>query len=271
MSEFSRRHVLGTAAGATLAAAASATDGSAQGQPPSGPTPPILAGSELPSFRFRLGAVTPKSWDGGWAKEATVTEFPVSQELAGVLMSLSPGGLRELHWHANAAEWAYVISGSCRVTTIDPHGHCEIIDFGPGDVWYFPRGHGHSIQGIGSEDCLFVLVFDNGYFSEFGTFSISDWLGHTAPDVLAKTFGVPAQTFEPWRCRLRAAGLRSLHRERRHRRARSSDRAQQWQLRIDLAHGLGGSQSASPCCSTNFRVPEAAFANFPARQRFMPG
>ena len=57
------------------------------------------------------------------------------------------------------------------------------------------RGFGHSIQGIGSEDCLFVLVFDNGYFSEFGTFSISDWIGHTPPEVLAKNFGVPAQTF----------------------------------------------------------------------------
>ena len=155
----------------------------------------MLAGTELPSFRFRLGAVTPKSWDGGWAKEATVAEFPVSQKLAGVLMSLVPGALRELHWHANAAEWAYVINGQCRVTTIDPQGHSQIVDFGPGDVWYFPRGHGHSIQGIGREDCLFVLVFDNGYFSEFGTFSITDWVGHTPPEVLAKTFGVPAPTF----------------------------------------------------------------------------
>src|SRR5262249_2595615 len=45
------------------------------------------------------------------------------------------------------------------------------------------------------EDCLFVLVFDNGYFSEFGTFSITDWVGHTPPEVLAKYFGVPASTF----------------------------------------------------------------------------
>jgi oxalate decarboxylase len=110
-------------------------------------------------------------------------------------MQLTPGGLRELHWHTNAAEWAYVLKGQCRITTIDPAGRSEIVDFGPGDVWYFPRGHGHSIEGIGREDCLFVLVFDNGYFSEFGTFSISDWLGHTPPEVLAKTFGVPAQTF----------------------------------------------------------------------------
>ena len=195
MTEFSRRNLLGAAAAGGAIVAAAATDGLAEGQPPFGPTPPVLAGAQLPSFRFRLGAVTPKTWDGGSAKEATVAEFPVSEKLAGVLMSLAPGALRELHWHANAAEWAYMIKGQCRVTTIDPAGHSEIVDFGPGDVWYFPRGHGHSIESIGREDCLFVLVFDNGYFSEFGTFSISDWIGHTPPEVLAKNFGVPAQTF----------------------------------------------------------------------------
>jgi oxalate decarboxylase len=195
MSEFSRRDMLSAAAAGGMIAAATSTDGLAEGQPPFGPTPPVLAGAQLPSFRFQLGAVAPKSWNGGWAKEATVAEFPVSEKLAGVLMSLNPGGLRELHWHANAAEWAYVIKGQCRVTTINPQGQSQIADFAAGDVWYFPRGFGHSIQGIGAEDCLFVLVFDNGYFSEFGTFSISDWVGHTPPEVLAKNFGVPATTF----------------------------------------------------------------------------
>ena len=195
MSEFSRRGMLSAAAAGGMVAAATSTDGLAEGQPPFGPTPPVLAGAQLPSFRFQLGAVAPKSWNGGWAKEATVAEFPVSEKLAGVLMSLNPGGLRELHWHANAAEWAYVIKGQCRVTTINPQGQSQIADFAAGDVWYFPRGFGHSIQGIGAEDCLFVLVFDNGYFSEFGTFSISDWVGHTPPEVLAKNFGVPASTF----------------------------------------------------------------------------
>jgi oxalate decarboxylase len=88
-----------------------------------------------------------------------------------------------------------VIDGRVRVTIIDPQGQCEIVDFGPGDVWYFPRGHGHSIQGLGPGICTFVLVFDNRYFSEFGTFSITDWLGHTPPEVLALNFGVPAATF----------------------------------------------------------------------------
>ena len=93
MSEFSRRDMLSAAAAGGMIAAATSTDGLAEGQPPFGPTPPVLAGTQLPSFRFRLGAVTPKSWNGGWAKEATVAEFPVSEKLAGVLMSLAPGGL----------------------------------------------------------------------------------------------------------------------------------------------------------------------------------
>jgi oxalate decarboxylase/phosphoglucose isomerase-like protein (cupin superfamily) len=120
------------------------------------------------------------------AEDTLVAAGPEIEKLAGVYMTLEPGGLRELHWHANAAEWAYVIEGRCRVTTIDPQNQCEIVECGPGDVWYFPRGHGHSIQRPGPGTCTFVLVFDNGYFSEFGTFSITDWLGHTPPDVLAK-------------------------------------------------------------------------------------
>jgi oxalate decarboxylase len=156
----------------------------------------ILDGPTLPSFRFPLGSAQPRTFDGGWAKEATVKNFPASQNIAGVAMALMPGALRELHWHANAAEWAYVISGTCRITVIDPENRVEKADMGPGDVWYFPRGHGHSIQGTGTEECKFILVFDNGSFSDFATFSISDWLAHTPLEVLAKNFKMSSSTFK---------------------------------------------------------------------------
>src|SRR6266511_3699111 len=198
MTAMSRRNLMGgtAAVGSLLATAGNTSRAFAAGeQPPAGPIPAPLSGKELPSFRYPLGGHTTHTYKGGWAKEATVAEFPVSEKLAGVLMVLTPGALRELHWHANAAEWAYVIDGRCRVTTIDPKGHSEVADFDAGDVWYFPRGHVHSIQGLGPDDCRFILVFDNGYFSEFGTFSITDWIGHVPPEVLQKNFGVPAGTF----------------------------------------------------------------------------
>jgi oxalate decarboxylase len=111
-------------------------------------------------------------------------------------MRLEPGAMRELHWHATAAEWAYVNKGRVRTTVIGPRGETETNEFEPGDVWYFPRGHGHMLECLGTEPCHFVLIFDNGYFSEFGTFSISDWIGHTPKALLAKNFGLPESTFD---------------------------------------------------------------------------
>ncbi len=146
----------------------------------------------LPAFRFAMEDQTPRTGNGGSAREASVTQFPVSQGIAGVSMRLAPGTMRELHWHANAAEWAYVVKGHCRATIYSPDGSSELADFGPGDVWYFPRGHGHSIQGLGPGECHFILVFDNGAFSEFATFSFSDWLAQTPADVVAQNLGLPA-------------------------------------------------------------------------------
>ncbi|MCF0059284.1 cupin domain-containing protein [Dyadobacter sp. CY356] len=132
---------------------------------------------------------------GGTAKEATVEEFPVSQSIAGVTMRLNPGSFRELHWHSIAAEWAYVLEGKVRTTVISPDGSTSTDDFEVGDVWYFPKGHGHSLQCIGNKPCHFLLGFDSGHFSEFGTFSVTDWLHNLSPEILAKNTGLPISAF----------------------------------------------------------------------------
>jgi oxalate decarboxylase len=156
---------------------------------------PLLDGDELPTFRFALEQSEGKVIGGSSGKEVTVRQLPISRGMAGVSMRLEPGAMRELHWHATAAEWAFVLQGRCRTTVIDPEGFSETNDFDPGDVWYFPRGHGHSIQCLGHEPCHFILVFDNGSFSEFGTFSVTDWVGHAPPRLLAKNLGLPEATF----------------------------------------------------------------------------
>jgi len=144
----------------------------------------------IPDFKFDIEAT--KGWvgEGGSAKEATVEEFPASQNIAGVSMRLKPGGIRELHWHAIAAEWAFVIRGRILATVMSPSGQPATDIFEPGDIWYFPRGHGHALQNISSEDSHFVLGFDDGRFSEFGTFSITDWVGRTPQTVAARNLGL---------------------------------------------------------------------------------
>lgn len=157
---------------------------------------PLLAGKDLPTFKFELEKSQGKVIGNSFGKEATVEQLPISKGIAGVSMKLEPGAMRELHWHATAAEWALVLEGRVRTTVIDPEGRAETNDFEPGDVWYFPRGHGHMLEALGDEPTHFILIFDNGYFSEFGTFSITDWLGHTPKALLAKNFGLPESAFD---------------------------------------------------------------------------
>jgi oxalate decarboxylase len=144
----------------------------------------------IPDFKFDLEAVQGWVGEAGSAKEATVEEFPVSQNIAGVSMRLKPGGMRELHWHAIAAEWAFVINGTVQATVISPTGQPATDFFGPGDLWYFPKGHGHAVQNIGNTEAHFILGFDDGHFSEYGTFSITDWIGHTPAPILARHLGL---------------------------------------------------------------------------------
>jgi oxalate decarboxylase len=149
----------------------------------------------MPDFKYSLDGGKPKVTSGGWAKEATIEQLPISKGIAGVHMFLDAGASRELHWHAIAAEWAYVLEGECQTMVIDPSGQREVNNFGPGDLWFFPKGHGHSIQTIGTKPCHFILSFDNGAFTEHGTFSVTDWISLTPEDMLASNFGVPKEMF----------------------------------------------------------------------------
>lgn len=155
--------------------------------------PPVTDAGLMPNLKMSFSDTHMQLNHGGWSREITVRDLPIATTLAGVNMSLTPGGVRELHWHQQA-EWAYMIWGSARITAMDASGRNFIADVGPGDLWYFPAGLPHSIQGL-EEGCEFLLVFDDGHFSDLNTLSISDWFAHTPKDVLSANFGVPENTF----------------------------------------------------------------------------
>lgn len=155
--------------------------------------PPATDAGLMPNLKMSFSDTHMQLNHGGWSREITVRDLPIATTLAGVNMSLTPGGVRELHWHQQA-EWAYMIWGSARITAMDASGRNFIADVGPGDLWYFPAGLPHSIQGL-EEGCEFLLVFDDGHFSDLNTLSISDWFAHTPKDVLSANFGVPENAF----------------------------------------------------------------------------
>lgn len=221
MSLFSRRNMLAfSAAGAVAATTAKAATFGDPDEPPQGAinanpgsrsdpgpqdpplasqfpdaiTPPATDVGDMPEFWATFNNAPRRIQNGGWARQVTQADFPISTAVSGVNMRLDAGGIRELHWH-QAAEWGFMTNGQCRVTVMDPQGRAYVQDVGVGELWYFPAGYPHSLQGIGPDGAEFLLVFDDGSASEFNTLLVTDWVAHTPPEVLGLNFGVPADSF----------------------------------------------------------------------------
>jgi oxalate decarboxylase len=220
-AEFTRRKFLATGSAAMLAATAgaklSAQEASKSPRSPDhhlpnetdpGPKNAVVEG-ENPSaawgvetdagtvrpFKYPFAMARKRIESGGWTRQVTARELPISKTIAGVEMRLTAGGVRELHWHVSA-EWAIMLYGNARITAVDSQGRSFVSDVGEGDLWLFPQGVPHSIQGLGPDGARFLLVFDDGDFNEFETFLLTDWLTHTPREVLAKNFNAPEAAFD---------------------------------------------------------------------------
>ena len=218
--QFSRRRFLGVSSAALAAGAGSLLVGSASAQDASktrtdrsatdpGPANKALdaqnSDSEWPpstdskspvaTFKYPFSLANKRTYEGGWSREVTVRELPVSKTMAGVNMRLMAGGVRELHWHT-AGEWAIMLYGAARITAIDADGKSFVADVKKNDLWYFPTGIPHSIQGLEPDGAEFMLVFDDGEFSESETVLLSDSMAHLPPEVLSKNFGVANQALK---------------------------------------------------------------------------
>lgn len=163
----------------------------AEGRHPDLLAPPETDHGTLPNLKFPFAMTHTRLEVGGWSREVTVRELPVATTLAAVNMHLDRGGVRELHWHRQA-EWAYVLKGRVRVTAVDEQGRSFVDDVDRGDLWYFPAGIPHSLQGLGQDGAEFLLVFDDGAFSENSTFLLTDWVAHTPKALLRRHLGASA-------------------------------------------------------------------------------
>jgi oxalate decarboxylase len=157
--------------------------------------PPATDHGSMPNLRFSFADAHVKAREGGWSREVTQRELPISTAMAGVNMRLKSGGVRELHWHKQA-EWSFMLAGRARITAVDNDGHNFIADVGPGDLWYFPSGIPHSIQGLADDGCEFLLAFPDGEFSEDSTFAIADLFAHTSKEALARNFQADVTAFD---------------------------------------------------------------------------
>ncbi len=209
MNAFTRRSFIGkTAVAIGSFAALQKVVGADRSKSDPGPSNPTLDGqnpdsmwppstdskSLVQNFKYPFSFANKRTYEGGWSREVTIRELPVSKTLAGVNMRLTAGGVRELHWHTSA-EWAIMLYGNARITAIDADGKSFVADTKKYDLWFFPSGIPHSIQGLSPDGAEFMLVFDDGNFSESETVLLSDSMAHLPREVLSKNFGVGEQAF----------------------------------------------------------------------------
>jgi oxalate decarboxylase len=162
---------------------------------PNSNLPPFTDHGNPGPLWYSFDLVPKRMQGGGWTHQVTQRELAPSHDLAGVNMRLTSGSFRELHWHT-ANEWAIMLTGKARVSIMQPDGKMALDDVEAGDLWYFPAGFPHSIQGLGEDGCEFLLVFDEGAFSEDDTFLLSEFAVHTPPEIIQKNMGWSREQFD---------------------------------------------------------------------------
>ncbi|KAH7134072.1 RmlC-like cupin domain-containing protein [Dactylonectria macrodidyma] len=149
----------------------------------------------VPNLKWSFSDSKTRILKGGWVREQVIQDLPSSHDISGAQQHLRKGAIRELHWH-RVAEWGIVYNGSVRISAVDEFGRYQVEDLGYGDIWYFPKGAAHTIQGLDEEN-EYLLVFDDADFDKAGTtFMVDDWINHTPKHILAKNFGVDPEVFE---------------------------------------------------------------------------
>ena len=218
----SRRNILATAAaGAMSAATARAAGFGNPDQPPEGavnvtnpkalidpgPQDPGLAGNEaafqnapatdvngMPQFWTSFNLSPKRIQNGGWARQITSDVRDLHDDRRR--QHAARPKRRSRASLAPASGMGGHDCGNCRVTILDQDGRPEVDDVAEGDLWYFPAGLPHSLQGLDPDGAEFVLAFDNGESSEFNTLLVTDWIAHTPPEVLSKNFGLSQEAFK---------------------------------------------------------------------------
>ena len=109
-------------------------------------SPPATDVGSMPLSWASFNNASRRIQNGSWARQVTQDSFALADTISGVNMRLTSGGIREMHWH-QFAEWAYMTYGTCRITVLDELGRPYIADAKECDLWYFPAGLPHSLQG----------------------------------------------------------------------------------------------------------------------------
>lgn len=148
----------------------------------------------IPSHsKINIEGINPQiTTKGGWVKIANSSNLTGLEDICMFSLNLNVNGVREPHWHPNADELNYVLSGRARLTILSPQGKPDTFEIGPGEGSYIPASYLHHIENIGNEDMRMGVFFSNKAANDIG---LSGSFSAYSNETLASVFGLPKDYF----------------------------------------------------------------------------
>ena len=144
------------------------------------------------SHKFPLAATPPQlTTPYGTKTQATKSNFPILKGLSLYRLAISAGCFREPHWHANADELGYCLSGKARVSIFASGNLHARFSISAGEMYFIPSGSLHSIENIGGEAAEFAITFSHESVEDFG---LSGFVGCLSQAVMGNTWNLDKET-----------------------------------------------------------------------------
>lgn len=146
------------------------------------------------SHLFPASAMQPQlQLQQGSRTTITKRNFPRLQGMSFYKLAIQPNAVREPHWHANADELGYCLSGTLLVSIFATGNAKSIFTITPGQAFLIPSGALHAIENIGDDTAELILQFSNEEPEDFG---LSATIGMFSDAVLGNTWNVPSHQFQ---------------------------------------------------------------------------
>ncbi|PWA12600.1 hypothetical protein DCC39_05090 [Pueribacillus theae] len=125
--------------------------------------------------------------------KVTCRQIPLMHDLSLGDLFLTKGHIREPHWHPNADEFDYIISGQVTISILNPFT-LQLIsgNVQAGQVVFIPKGWWHWIIPVTEKTHLLVFFNDGKIESVEG----SDVLRLTPPRVYEQAYGINAEKLD---------------------------------------------------------------------------
>src|SRR3954465_1947429 len=142
--------------------------------------------------RSRLDAEAQHDSDLGSIRRLNRDSFPILERLSIKRLVLEPGSIREPHWHANADELTYCLSGSVLVSILETGDAFATFRVDAGEMFQALSGALHHIENIGDGAAELLVVFSHAAPEDF---SLHGSFGAMSDAVLGNTYGLRAADF----------------------------------------------------------------------------